>query len=113
MVISASSRAGNGKRNEDHYGVKHYDDGVLVVLADGMGSTDCAFEAAVLAVESVMENFDVSASVDYALMSAVLAANDSMADACRRRNCKMGCALAVAYVQEAQVTYMSLGNVRI
>lgn len=113
LEFSASSRAGKGKRNEDYYGIKSYSNSFLVVLADGMGNTDCAYEAAELAVESVLDSFDMYAPVVDALGLSLLRANEMIADASQKRGCKMGCAMTIAYVHGEKLYYVSLGNVRI
>ena len=61
--ISIESVPGMHKRYEDHYGVKHFNEDVLVVLADGMGSTDCAKEAAELAYVASNGNHFLTRSI--------------------------------------------------
>ena len=111
--ISVESVPGAHKSNEDHYGVKHFGEDVLVVLADGMGSTDCAKEAAEQAVNAIINAFDTSNPISDALFHSIMAANDAITDACIARGCKMGCAIAVVYVTDKQLWFVSLGNVRI
>lgn len=112
-TVTARSRAGEGKRNEDCHGQRTCHNGLLLVVADGMGSTECAHEAAELAVKSVVDTFDESLPVEGALRGAVLKANERIAAACLERRCKMGCAIAVAYVHGERLSYVTLGNVRI
>lgn len=111
--ISIESVPGMHKRYEDHYGVKHFNEDVLVVLADGMGSTDCAKEAAELAVNTIINAFDTSTSIPVALLHSIMAANDAIMNTCIKRGCKMGCAIAVVYITDKQLWFVSLGNVRI
>lgn len=111
--ISIESVPGMHKRYEDHYGVKHFNEDVLVVLADGMGSTDCAKEAAELAVKTIINAFDTSTSIPDALLHSIMAANDAIMNTCIARGCKMGCAIAVVYITDKQLWFVSLGNVRI
>lgn len=111
--ISVESVPRVHKRYEDHYGFKRYDDDVLAVLADGMGDTDCAKEAAKLAVDRILNSFDCNQSIPDVLYNCINAANESVADTCKTRGCKMGCAIAVAFIKEEKILYASLGNVRI
>lgn len=111
--ISVESVPGAHKRNEDHYGFKRYGEDVLVVLADGMGDTDCAKEAAELTVDSIISNFDTDIPVSEALCKCIVFANDVIMNTCIARGCKMGCAVAVVYVQDGRIWFASLGNVRI
>ena len=111
--ISVESVPGAHKRNEDHYGFKRYGEDVLVVLADGMGDTDCAKEAAELTVNSIISNFDTNIPVSEALYKCIVFANDVIMNTCIARGCKMGCAVAVVYVQDGRIWFVSLGNVRI
>lgn len=111
--ISVESVPGAHKRNEDHYGFKRYGEDVLVVLADGMGDTDCAKEAAELTVDSIISNFDTNIPVSEALYKCIVFANDVIMNTCIARGCKMGCAVAVVYVQDGRIWFASLGNVRI
>lgn len=111
--ILTESVPGKNKRNEDCFGVKSFGDDVLVALADGMGSTDCAKEAAEQAVNAIINAFDTSNPISNALFHSIMAANDAITDACIARGCKMGCAIAVVYVTDKQLWFVSLGNVRI
>ena len=112
--ILTESVPGTHKPYEDHYGVKHFGEDVLVVLADGMGSTDCAKEAAELAVDTIINAFDdTTKPISEALYQSIILANDAITDACTARGCKMGCAIAVVYVTDKQLWFVSLGNVRI
>lgn len=111
--ISVESVPGAHKRNEDHYGFKRYGEDVLVVLADGMGDTDCAKEAAELTVDSIISNFDTNIPVSEALYKCIVFANDVIMNTCIAQGCKMGCAVAVVYVQDGRIWFASLGNVRI
>lgn len=111
--ISVESVPGAHKRSEDHYGFKRYGEDVLVVLADGMGDTDCAKEAAELTVDSIISNFDTNIPVSEALYKCIVFANDVIMNTCIARGCKMGCAVAVVYVQDGRIWFVSLGNVRI
>ena len=111
--ISVDRVPGAHKRYEDHYGFKRYGDDVLVVLADGMGDTDCAKEAAELTVDSIISNFDTNFPIPEALLQCIVLANDGITNTCLKRGCKMGCAVAVVYVQDGRIWFVSLGNVRI
>ncbi|MBO4690824.1 MAG: protein phosphatase 2C domain-containing protein [Paludibacteraceae bacterium] len=111
--ISVESLVGKKKRYEDHCCFKSYGDDVLVVLADGMGDTDCAKEAAECTVNSIIDNFDTNIPVPDALSKSILFANDVIMNICLERGCKMGCAVAVVYVQDGRIWFVSLGNVRI
>ena len=111
--ISVESIAGKNKRYEDHCGFKRYGDDVLGVLADGMGDTDCAKEAAECTVNSIIDNFDTGLPISKAIYQCILIANDNILNTCLKRGCKMGCAVAVVYVQDGCLWFVSLGNVRI
>ena len=111
--IPVESVPGAHKRNEDHYGFKRYGEDVLVVLADGMGDTDCAKEAAELTVDSIINIYDTNIPVSEALYKCIVFANDVIMNTCIARGCKMGCAVAVVYVQDERIWFVSLGNVRI
>lgn len=111
--ISVESLVGKKKRYEDHCCFKSYGDDVLVVLADGMGDTDCAKEAAECTANSIIDNFDTNIPVPDALFKSILFANDVIMNTCLERGCKMGCAVAVVYVQDGRIWFVSLGNVRI
>ena len=111
--ISVESVPGAHKRYEDHYGFWRYGDDVLVILADGMGDTDCAKKAAELTVDSIISNFDTNIPVSEALYKCIVFANDVIMNTCIARGCKMGCAVAVVYVQDGRIWFASLGNVRI
>lgn len=111
--ISVESLVGKKKRYEDHCCFKSYGDDVLVVLADGMGDTDCAKEAAECTANSIIDNFDTNIPVPDALFKSIMFANDVIMNTCLERGCKMGCAVAVVYVQDGRIWFVSLGNVRI
>lgn len=111
--ISVESLVGKKKRYEDHCCFKSYGDDVLVVLADGMGDTDCAKEAAECTANSIIDNFDTNIPVPDALSKSIMFANDVIMNTCLERGCKMGCAVAVVYVQDGRIWFVSLGNVRI
>lgn len=111
--VITESVQGKCKHNEDCFGVKSYGDDILVALADGMGSTDCAKDAAELTVETILNTFDSTKPITETLYQSIMLANDNITKACIARGCKMGCAIAVVYVRENQLWYVTLGNVRI
>ena len=111
--LSVNSVAGRGKKNEDHYGSKSFENAVLIAVADGMGGTDCAKEAAKLAVNTILNSFVIDTHATEALEQAVLSANEMVADECNKRGCRMGCAIAVVFIQNDHLYYVSLGNVHI
>ena len=111
-IISVETKAGKGKTNEDRCGVRENSNSVLVVLADGMGSTDCAKEAADIAVNTIIEEFDV-ANPDDSLYGVVFQANEKVTDVSLERGCTMGCAIAALFSNHDNIWYVALGNVRI
>lgn len=113
-VDTHSTSAVQGKDYEDYAGNKTFDDGsVLVVLADGMGETDCAREAAVMAVNIILNAFDYDSAITNSLRDAVLQVNEHIANECQTRKCKMGCAIVAVYLREDKLWYVSLGNVHL
>lgn len=99
---------------EDYAGYKTFSDGsALVVLADGMGGTDCARDAATMAVDTILNSFKNATVITNSLRDAVLQANEQITNECLTRKCKMGCAIVVVYFREDMLWYVSLGNVHI
>jgi len=105
---------GSGKNYEDCHGIKSWDENTaLIVLADGMGETDCAKDAAEVAVSTILDNFDTSNITNESLRQVIMFTNDKIAEICLNRKCKMGCSISVAYLNHDELLYVSLGNVRI
>lgn len=111
--ILTESVPGKAKQNEDCFGIRQFGDDILVALADGISSSDCAKEAADLAVDTILNTFDGNKPVSDALYNSIMEANGRIADICKARCCKMGCAIAIAFLKNGKIFFVSLGNVRI
>jgi len=59
MDTYAAQWIGKRKNQEDSYGVKHFPEGTLAVVCDGMGGHDCGEIASHLSVEAFIKSFDI------------------------------------------------------
>ncbi|MBQ8899701.1 MAG: hypothetical protein IJY72_01985, partial [Akkermansia sp.] len=81
MKAGIAQWIGCREKQEDSYRVKYFPDGLLVVVADGMGGHHCGELASAEAVRAFEDFFAESASlglsVSERLQSALIAANES------------------------------------
>lgn len=109
------SQKGQFPVNEDRLKVKELtDDGILAVMADGMGGLDHGEIAAEIAVNVIVSYLGSKTQVTEAdIIKALYSADEAIEQESRMCGMKMGCALAVASIQGRQMLFLSLGNIRI
>lgn len=103
-----------GKREiqEDAYGVKHFPQGVLGVVSDGMGGHDCGDQASKTAVAAFLEAFQPSMgqSASSVLGSALNYANAQVAKLFADETKFGGCTLLACYVSGMSLHWVSVGD---
>lgn len=113
ITYYSDSIAGKEKNNEDFIIIKPiYDYGFFTVLADGMSSCDNPAYAAEFVAKQIVTCFDDS-NPHSSIKNALLFANDSLRKEIINKNCKLGCAVSVLYITPDEITFASMGNVRI
>lgn len=117
MKIDSFSIEGKHNSNEDSLSVLQIiDDKIIAVLADGMGSLTFGKEAADLIVSTIItfvcEHIN-KMTVSDLLIKALEFADKAVSKKSLEMHSKMGAAVAVAFIEDRDIHYTWLGNVRI
>lgn len=116
MKYTVTTKAGEGKINEDASRVVRIsDDTLIAVVCDGMGGLECGNIAAATAADTIADmakngNADDLASL---IQRSIEAADKAIEMESLRIGAKMGCAVAVAAVSSGRLYWATLGNVRV
>ncbi len=97
---------------EDAYAVRHFPDGSLAVVCDGMGGHDCGLQAAELATHIFVKAFENANDEMMAtrLHVALERANKAVGDYFRKRGLYGGCTLLAAYISSGVLWWVSVGD---
>lgn len=114
MNANIAQWIGCREKQEDSYRVKYFPDGLLVVVADGMGGHHCGELASAEAVRAFEAFFTESASAELPvaerLKVALNAANEAVghafADCCMRG----GTTLVAAFIGQGVIRWVSVGD---
>lgn len=113
-IVNASVAQWLGEREsqEDSYAVKHYPEGTLAVVCDGMGGHQLGCKSSAAAATAFVARFGrgSSAGVAERLREALDAANDAVGDIFRRRGGFGGTTLAAAYIGQGVIWWASVGD---
>lgn len=116
MNVESFSLGCMGRPNEDRLAVKSLCNGIIVVLADGMGGLSLGDVAADVVTNSVtrylLGNYHGNGGSEI-LRHALECADMDIRETSIRNNSNMGAALAVAIVTDCQLYCTWQGNVRI
>ena len=111
------SYPGNNKNNEDYILCRKVSgNGLVAILADGMGGLSHGAEAAKIASESILTtvlNRIQECLPEDVLRMAFDAADIAISKKCRELKCKMGAAVTVALITDDSLYYAWQGNVRL
>lgn len=116
MDAHAAQWIGHRLRQEDAYGVRHFPEGSLVVVCDGMGGHNLGAEAARTAVAAYVENFADSAaapqpdSVMKRMLDALDAANAAVGQLYEGTGAYGGTTLLAAYASHGVLRWVSVGD---
>lgn len=113
MNASVAQWIGSRRTQEDAYGVKHFPEGVLVVVCDGMGGHHHGSLASATAVKAFVRHFEeseISISVAERLSCALEEANDAVGREFCRCDSYGGTTLVAAYVGAGVLWWVSVGD---
>lgn len=112
---SENSQKGQFPVNEDRLLVKRLsNDSILAVMADGMGGLDHGEIAAEIAARQIVFSLEEKTILNKTdIYQALLLADEAIEQESLRRGMKMGCAIAIVCIQNCQMLFVSLGNIRI
>lgn len=117
MKYTQHSIAGRAKQNEDRVLVSELTPAkLLAVMADGMGGLDNgerASEIAVNEIEAFLRSNNDDNTYEDTFSRVIQTADDAIAKEAFEKGLKMGCAIAVAIIENGQLHCISLGNIHI
>lgn len=114
MDAHAAQWIGSRSKQEDAYGVRHFPEGSLVVVCDGMGGHDAGERASSTAVKTFMAAFAESADTDSSLTQrlheALMAANEAVGKLYEGTDAYGGTTLLAAFVGHGVLRWVSVGD---
>ena len=112
MNINIAQWIGKRGEQEDAYAYRHYPEGCLAVVCDGMGGHDCGSLAAATAAEAFIEAFDdvQGESLSARLRGALDRANLAVGDLFRKRGSFGGTTLLAVYCSGGVLWWVSVGD---
>lgn len=92
--------------------MRHFPNGTLAVVCDGMGGHDCGFQAAEIASKSFTEFFEWSEGGSMAglMLKALEKANAAVGDFFAKRALYGGCTLLAVYISGGVMWWVSVGD---
>lgn len=111
MNVSVAQWIGKRSRQEDAYAVRHYPEGSLTVVCDGMGGHDCGYLASSTAVEAFIHAFEREEGTPAMRLRAALdAANAEVGRQFAKREMYGGTTLLAVFVGGGVVWWVSVGD---
>ena len=111
--VGASKTIGDRETQEDAFGIRELEDGVMAVLADGMGKSFGGKLAAETAVEAFLQVFGDEAAAYNPQYSFRKAFNGANREILKRLNGVQGCAsVTAALVKGRKLYYAAAGDVK-
>ncbi len=112
MKFQVAQWIGKRAEMEDSYALRHFPDGSLAVVCDGMGGHDCGLQAAQIAARSFVKAFEQMADVTTAqrMRDALELANQSVGNYFRKRGMYGGCTLLAVYISSGVLWWVSVGD---
>ena len=112
VKVNAAQWIGRRVRQEDAYAVRHFPQGTLVVVCDGMGGHACGCKAAEIASKSFADRFDGAKgdSVSERMRDALNRANQSVGEFFAKERAYGGCTLLAVYLSSGVLWWTSVGD---
>ena len=112
VKVNAAQWIGRRVRQEDAYAVRHFPQGTLVVVCDGMGGHACGSKAAEIASKSFADRFDGAKgdSVSERMRDALNRANQSVGEFFAKERAYGGCTLLAVYLSSGVLWWTSVGD---
>ncbi len=114
MNVHVAQWLGCRKHQEDAYAVRHFPDGVLAVVCDGMGGHECGGMASRMAAAAFAEAFAAregqAMQIPLRLRGALEDANAAVGAAFAEQGCFGGTTLLASYVTGGLLWWVSVGD---
>ena len=112
MKLNVAQWIGKRGEQEDAYAYRHYPEGTLAVVCDGMGGHDCGSLAASTAANTFVEVFDKVEGDTIAdkLRAALDKANEAVAELFKKRSSYGGTTLLAVYCGGGVLWWVSVGD---